>query len=97
MGQWNIERAARSEEQPDGHQQRVVLRVLAIAVGVIVERGARRVDLAIVYNQTPLEAFDVRPLCSVAMVIVGPPGDPVRDDLGGLRGQVGPSSLISEM
>jgi len=34
----------------------------------------RRVDLAIVYNQTPLEAFDVRPLCSEAMVIVGPPG-----------------------
>ncbi|WP_347554138.1 LysR substrate-binding domain-containing protein [Robbsia sp. KACC 23696] len=33
----------------------------------------RRVDLAIVYNQPPLEAFDVVPLCSEPMVVVGPP------------------------
>jgi LysR family nitrogen assimilation transcriptional regulator len=43
----------------------------------------RRVDLAIVYNQPPLEAFDVRPLCSEAMVIVGPPGDTVIQKRGG--------------
>jgi LysR family nitrogen assimilation transcriptional regulator len=36
----------------------------------------RRVDLAIVYNQPPLEAFDIVPLCSEAMVVVGPPHPP---------------------
>jgi len=39
----------------------------------------RRVDVALVYNQTPLEAFDIRPLCSEAMVIVGPPGESLID------------------
>lgn len=34
-----------------------------------------RVDLALVYNQPLLDAFDVRPLFSEAMVLVGPPGD----------------------
>jgi LysR family nitrogen assimilation transcriptional regulator len=43
----------------------------------------RRVDLAIVYNQPPLEAFDVVPMCSEAMVIVGPPGDTLIDQRGG--------------
>ncbi|WP_246216414.1 LysR substrate-binding domain-containing protein [Paraburkholderia agricolaris] len=43
----------------------------------------RRVDLAIVYNQPPLEAFDVLPLCSEAMVIAGPPGDTVIQERGG--------------
>ncbi|KXU87262.1 transcriptional regulator [Paraburkholderia monticola] len=43
----------------------------------------RRVDLAIVYNQPPLEAFDVLPLCSEAMVVVGPPGDTVIERRGG--------------
>ncbi|MFL9943784.1 LysR substrate-binding domain-containing protein [Paraburkholderia graminis] len=43
----------------------------------------RRIDLAIVYNQPPLEAFDVRPLCSEAMVIAGPPGDTVIQERGG--------------
>jgi LysR family nitrogen assimilation transcriptional regulator len=43
----------------------------------------RRVDLAIVYNQPPLEAFDVLPLCSEAMVIVGPPGDTLIQQRGG--------------
>jgi len=33
----------------------------------------RRVDVAIVYNQPPLDAFDIVPLCSEPMVIVGPP------------------------
>ncbi len=33
----------------------------------------RRVDLAIVYNQPPLEAFDVAMLCSEPMVVVAPP------------------------
>jgi len=40
-------------------------------------------NLAIVYNQTPLDAFDVRPLCSEAMVIVGPPDDTLLQDRGG--------------
>ncbi|GAB7535773.1 LysR family transcriptional regulator [Burkholderia sp. 3C] len=35
----------------------------------------RRVDLALVYNQPPLEAFDVVTLCSEPMVVVGPPHD----------------------
>ena len=43
----------------------------------------RRVDLAIVYNQPALEAFDVMPLCSEAMVIVGPPDDTVIERRGG--------------
>jgi LysR family nitrogen assimilation transcriptional regulator len=43
----------------------------------------RRVDLAIVYNQTALDAFDVRPLCSEAMVVVGPPGDTLIEQRGG--------------
>ncbi len=43
----------------------------------------RRVDLAIVYNQPPLEAFDVTPLCSEAMVVVAPPGDTLIADRGG--------------
>jgi LysR family nitrogen assimilation transcriptional regulator len=43
----------------------------------------RRVDLAIVYNQPPLEAFDVMPLCSEAMVVVGPPDDTVLERRGG--------------
>ena len=43
----------------------------------------RRVDLAIVYNQTPLDAFDVRPLCTEAMVVVGPPGDTLIAERGG--------------
>ncbi|OLL33291.1 transcriptional regulator [Burkholderia sp. SRS-W-2-2016] len=43
----------------------------------------RRVDLAIVYNQPALEAFDVLPLCSETMVIVGPPDDTVIERRGG--------------
>ena len=43
----------------------------------------RRVDLAIVYNQIPLDAFDVTPLCSEAMVIVGRPDDTLVEDRGG--------------
>ncbi|MGT2434474.1 LysR substrate-binding domain-containing protein [Cupriavidus basilensis] len=34
----------------------------------------RRVDLAVVYNQPPLDAFHVRPLFSEPMILVGPPG-----------------------
>lgn len=37
-----------------------------------------RVDIAVVYNQPLLEAFDVRPLFSEPMVLVGPPGEPER-------------------
>jgi LysR family nitrogen assimilation transcriptional regulator len=33
----------------------------------------RRIDVGIVYNQPPLEAFDILPLCSEPMVIVAPP------------------------
>lgn len=43
----------------------------------------RRVDLAIVYNQTPLDAFDIVPLCSEPMVVVGPPGDTLLEQRGG--------------
>lgn len=43
----------------------------------------RRVDLAIVYNQPPLEAFDITPLWSEAMVIVGPPSDTLIAERGG--------------
>jgi LysR family nitrogen assimilation transcriptional regulator len=43
----------------------------------------RRVDLAIVYNQPPLDAFDMLPLCSEAMVIVAPPDDTLIDQRGG--------------
>lgn len=43
----------------------------------------RRVDLAIVYNQTQLDAFDVRPLCSEAMVVVVPAGDTLIAERGG--------------
>jgi LysR family nitrogen assimilation transcriptional regulator len=35
----------------------------------------RRVDLAVVYNQPLLDAFDVQPLFSEPLVLVGPPGD----------------------
>jgi len=34
----------------------------------------RRVDLAVVYNQPPLDAFNVRPLFSEPMILVGAPG-----------------------
>jgi|SRR5450830_896885 len=34
----------------------------------------KRVDLAVVYNQPLLDAFDVRPLLSEPMILVGPPG-----------------------
>ena len=48
----------------------------------------RRVDLAIVYNQPPLDAVDVQPLFSEPMLLVGPPGSPsgpcTLADLGGL-------------
>lgn len=37
-----------------------------------------RVDLAVVYNQPLLEAFEVRPLFSEPMVVVGPVGEPAR-------------------
>jgi LysR family nitrogen assimilation transcriptional regulator len=43
----------------------------------------RRVDLAIMYNQPPLEAFDMSPLWSEAMVVVGPPDDTVIDQRDG--------------
>ena len=35
----------------------------------------RRVDLAVVYNQPPLEAFQIQPLYSEPMMLIGPPGD----------------------
>nr|WP_198984538.1 LysR substrate-binding domain-containing protein [Herbaspirillum sp. ASV7] len=41
----------------------------------------KRVDLAVVYNQPPLEAFDVRPLFSEPMVLVAPPGSGIRPAL----------------
>ncbi|EKS71961.1 MULTISPECIES: LysR family transcriptional regulator [Caballeronia] len=34
----------------------------------------RRVDLAVVYNQPPLDAFNVRPLYSEPMILIAPPG-----------------------
>lgn len=34
----------------------------------------KRVDLAVVYNQPLLDAFDVRPLFSEPMILIGPPG-----------------------
>ncbi|WP_313629587.1 LysR family transcriptional regulator [Pseudomonas sp.] len=37
-----------------------------------------RIQVAVVYNQPLLEAFDVRPLFSEKMVLVGPPGEPPR-------------------
>ncbi|MEX5550206.1 LysR substrate-binding domain-containing protein [Pseudomonas pergaminensis] len=33
-----------------------------------------RIQVAVVYNQPLLEAFDVRPIFSERMVLVGPPG-----------------------
>lgn len=41
----------------------------------------RRVDLAVVYNQPPLEAFQIQPLYSEPMMLIGPPGgrEVVRD------------------
>lgn len=41
----------------------------------------KRVDLAVVYNQPLLEAFDVRPLFSEPMVLVAPPGSAARPAL----------------
>jgi LysR family nitrogen assimilation transcriptional regulator len=39
----------------------------------------KRVDLAVVYNQPLLDAFDVRPLFSEPMILIGPPGaNPVK-------------------
>lgn len=35
----------------------------------------KRVDLAVVYNQPLLDAFDVRPLFSEPMILIGPAGD----------------------
>lgn len=35
----------------------------------------RRVDLAVVYNQPPLDAFRIQPLYSEPMMLIGPPGD----------------------
>lgn len=40
----------------------------------------RRVDLAVVYNQAPLDAFRVRPLYSEPMILIAPPGTPVPTD-----------------
>jgi LysR family nitrogen assimilation transcriptional regulator len=34
----------------------------------------RRVDMAVVYNQPPLDAFNVRPLYSEPMILIAPPG-----------------------
>ncbi|AQH05417.1 transcriptional regulator (plasmid) [Burkholderia sp. KK1] len=34
----------------------------------------RRVDMAVVYNQPPLDAFNVRPLFSEPMILIAPPG-----------------------
>jgi LysR family nitrogen assimilation transcriptional regulator len=34
-----------------------------------------RIQVAVVYNQPLLEAFDVRPIFSERMVLVGPPGE----------------------
>ena len=36
----------------------------------------RRVDLAVVYNQPPLDAFQVRPLYSEPMILIAPPDTP---------------------
>ena len=38
----------------------------------------KRVDLAVVYNQPLLDAFDVRPLFSEPMILIGPAGAPAR-------------------
>ncbi|EJT84311.1 LysR family transcriptional regulatory protein [Pseudomonas putida S11] len=38
-----------------------------------------RIDVAVVYNQPLIEAFDVRPLFSERMVLVGPPGEASRN------------------
>jgi LysR family nitrogen assimilation transcriptional regulator len=38
----------------------------------------KRVDLAVVYNQPLLDAFDVRPLFSEPMILIGPAGAPGR-------------------
>jgi LysR family nitrogen assimilation transcriptional regulator len=40
----------------------------------------RRVDLAVVYNQPPLDAFRVRPLYSEPMIVIAPPGTPMPTD-----------------
>ncbi|MFM0515894.1 MULTISPECIES: LysR family transcriptional regulator [Caballeronia] len=40
----------------------------------------RRVDLAVVYNQPPLDAFQVRPLYSEPMILIAPPGTPIPKD-----------------
>lgn len=37
-----------------------------------------RIEVAVVYNQPLVEAFDVRPIFSEPMVLVGPPGDSIR-------------------
>lgn len=42
----------------------------------------RRVDMAVVYNQPPLDALDIRPLCSAPMVVVAPPDAPAPDTRG---------------
>ncbi|WP_321788025.1 MULTISPECIES: LysR family transcriptional regulator [Paraburkholderia] len=34
----------------------------------------RRVDMAVVYNQPPLDAFEVKPLFSEPMILIAPPG-----------------------
>ncbi|MFL9957760.1 MULTISPECIES: LysR substrate-binding domain-containing protein [Paraburkholderia] len=34
----------------------------------------RRVDMAVVYNQPPLDTFNVRPLYSEPMILIAPPG-----------------------
>ena len=38
----------------------------------------KRVDLAVVYNQPLLDAFDVRPFFSEPMILIGPAGAPAR-------------------
>jgi len=40
----------------------------------------RRVDLAVVYNQPPLDTFRVRPLYSEPMIVIAPPGTPIPTD-----------------
>jgi LysR family nitrogen assimilation transcriptional regulator len=37
-----------------------------------------RIEVAVVYNQPLIESFEVRPLFSEPMVLVGPPGEPIR-------------------
>ncbi len=76
--------SVRNRQQHDGHERTgPQFRAVYLRVSLHIREGQssslqewvldRRVDMAVVYNQPPLDAFHVRPLCSEPMILIAPP------------------------